>query len=249
MELKVFQDYSTMSEAAARMIIDCVRKKPNALLCFATGDTPKLTYRLLTEMVNRQQVDFSKCFLISLDEWLGIPGDNSGSCHFALRKYLFEPLGLHASQVHVFDSMTKNEEQECELMNNLIEQKGGIDLMIVGVGMNGHIGFNEPGAGIDSNAHVAILDDTTRTVGKKYFQDEVTISKGITLGLKQVLNAKVLLMMANGKKKATVIRKALEEEIGTKFPASLIRLHKKGILIIDTEAASELENRHKWQSN
>ncbi|MGZ5135491.1 MAG: glucosamine-6-phosphate deaminase [Flavitalea sp.] len=245
MELKVFQDYSTLSEAAAAIIIDCVKKKPNALLCFATGDTPRLTYQLLSEMARRDQVDFSSSFIIGLDEWLGIPGDNTGSCHFFLHKYLFQPLGILSTQVHLFNGMTENEEQECKTMNKLVVEKGPIEFMLVGVGMNGHIGFNEPGTDIDSTAHVAILDETTREVGKKYFQEEVTISKGITLGLKQVMEAGTLLMIANGEKKSPVIRQAMKEEIGTTFPASLIRRHKKGILILDTAAASELETSIK----
>ena len=238
-----------MSEAAASKILDCVKAKPDVLLCFATGDTPKLTYQLLSEMAKRNRVDFSRCFIISLDEWIGIPRDNPGSCHFFLHKYLFQPLGILSSQVHLFDSMTTNEELECQRMNKLIEEKGPIDFMVLGVGMNGHIGFNEPGTNIDSTAHVAILDETTRTVGKKYFQEEVKINKGITLGLKQVLQAGTVLMIANGIKKAPVIKQAMEGEISPLFPASLMRLHKRGLLMIDTAAASELETSNKWQNN
>ena len=234
-----------MSEAAATMIIDCVKAKPNAMLCFATGDTPKLTYQLLSEMARRDQVDFSKSFFVGLDEWLGIRPDIPGSCQYFLDKYLFEPLEIHSSQVHLFDSMTTNEDQECEKMNKLIAGKGPIDFMLVGIGMNGHIGFNEPGTDIHSTAHVAILDETTRTVGKKYFKEEVTINKGITLGMKQVLQAGALLLMANGKKKAAVIRRAVKNEITVHFPASLIRKHQNGLLMMDVEAASELETSYK----
>jgi glucosamine-6-phosphate isomerase len=249
MDLKVYPNYADMSVAAANMIIDCVTKKPNSFLCFATGETPKLAYQLVTEKANKNGIDFSKCFIIGLDEWLGIPPANTGSCHYFLDNYLFQPLGIHTSQVHLFDALTKNEEAECERMNKLIEQKGPVGFMVVGVGMNGHIGFNEPGTGIDSTAHVAILDETTRTIGKKYFQDEVSITRGITLGLKQVLQADTLLMIANGKKKASVIQKAVGEEISTSFPASLVRLHKNAILMIDNEAASELQTHRKWQDN
>lgn len=240
MELKVTEDYNTMSVATAAMFIDCIRSKPNALICFASGDTPKLAYQLVAEMLQREDIDISQLFFIGLDEWLGIPPGNTGSCHYFLQHYLFQPSGIDAAQTHLFDALTSNEEQECETMNNIIAQRGGIDLMIVGVGMNGHIGFNEPGADIDSNAHVIELDAITKTVGQKYFQGGVTISKGITIGLKQVMQAKTLLMIANGHKKAPVIKKAVEEEISTNFPASLIRQHKNSVLLIDTEAASEL---------
>jgi galactosamine-6-phosphate isomerase len=249
MELKVYTDYNAMSAAAANMLIDCIRKKPAALLCFATGDTPKLCYQIIAEIAKKDKIDFGKCFIIGLDEWLGVPADNTGSCYHFLQKYLLEPLALLPSQFHLFDSLTTNEKAECERMNKLVEEKGPIDFMVVGVGMNGHIGFNEPGTDLDSMAHVAILDETTRIVGKKYFQNEVPISKGITLGLKQVMQAKTVLMIANGKTKSSVIKRAIEEDIGTPFPASLLRLHKNGILMIDKEAASELQTSQKWQNN
>jgi glucosamine-6-phosphate isomerase len=242
MELKVYEDYTTLSVAAATTIIDYVRKNPSSLLCFATGDTPKLTYQVIVEITKRNMVDFSKCLIIGLDEWLGIPPDNSGSCHHFLHKYLFEPLAINSSQIHLFDAMTTNEEEECEKMNKFIDAKGSVDLMLVGVGMNGHIGFNEPGADINSTAHVSMLDEITQSVGQKYFHEKVSICKGITLGLKQVMQAHTLLMMANGKKKAPVIKQAMEEQISTSFPAGFVRGHKNGILMIDREAASELEH-------
>ncbi len=241
MELKVFDNYGGLSVAAAEMIMDCIKDKPDALLCFATGDTPKLTYQELAAGIKREGTDISKCFFIGLDEWLGIPPHNNGSCHYFLHHYLFSPMGISPRQVHLFDAMTTNEEDECKRMNSIISKRGGIDLMVVGIGMNGHIGFNEPGTAIDAAVHVTPLDEMTKNVGKKYFTEEVTINKGITVGLKQVMQAKTLLMIANGKKKAPVIKKAIEGEISTDFPAALIRKHHNGILMVDSEAASELK--------
>lgn len=242
-ELKIYKNHHEQSVAAAEMIINCIKIKPNALLCFATGDSPKLTYQFLVEKIKRDKIDFSKCFMIGLDEWMGIPPDNTGSCHYFLHQYLFRPMNITSSQIHLFNAFATNEIKECETMNELIIEKGGIDLMVVGVGMNGHIGFNEPGADINSLAHVATLDEITRTVGQKYFQDKVTISKGITLGLKQIMQAKTLLMLADGEKKALVIKKATEQNVSTDFPASLIREHGNGFLIIDNEAALELKTQ------
>ena len=241
MLLKIHETYNAMSSAAAEMIIDTVNKNPKALLCFATGDTPKLTYQTLQEIAKEKEVNFSKCFFLGLDEWLGIPPQNTGSCHYFLHHFLFHPLSIGPSQIHLFNGMAVDPEQECRRMNKLLEDKGPIDFMLVGVGMNGHIGFNEPGTDPDSTAHVAILDRTTQTVGKKYFEQEVAISQGITLGLKQVMNSRKLLMIANGKKKASVIKKSVEAGISSDFPASLVRDHKNSILMIDREAASELE--------
>jgi glucosamine-6-phosphate isomerase len=245
MHIKVFPDYHSMSAATAAAIIHCIQKKPNAFLCFATGDTPKLTYQLLVEHVEKGKVDFSKCFMIGLDEWLGIPPGNSGSCHHFLHRHLFNPLSIHPSQIHLFDALTTDEQAECKKMNNLIMKKGSIDFMLVGVGMNGHIGFNEPGTDINSLAHISQLDNVTRTVGKKYFDQEVKINKGITLGLKHVMRARTLVLVANGKKKSPVIKRAIEGEIDESFPASFVRQHRNAIIMLDSEAASELEKSYK----
>jgi len=241
MELKIHKDYNELSATAAAMIIDYVKNKPEALLCFATGDTPKLTYQLVAETAMKDKVDFGQCFIIGLDEWMGVSPDNPGSCHWFLHEYLFKPIGIDSSQVHLFNAFG-NEKDECRKMNKLIAVNG-IDLMVVGVGMNGHIGFNEPGTDINSLVHVANLDETTTTVGQKYFKDKVEIGKGITVGLKQVMETDTLLMMASEKKKAPVVKRAVEENVSTVFPATLIRQHKNGILMIDNEAASEL-NQH-----
>src|SRR3989337_1529715 len=112
MELKVYPNYTTLSFSAAEMIVNCVKKKPDALLCFATGDTPRLTYKMLEEMVKTDGIDFSKCFIIGLDEWLNIPPDNTGSCHSFLHQFLLQPLCIDQSQVHLFNAMTANEEEE-----------------------------------------------------------------------------------------------------------------------------------------
>ena len=241
MELKVYEDHEAQSAAAAAMIIECIKKKPDALISLATGDSPKLTYKLLTERADKEKVDFSNCRFVALDEWVGIPPDNPGSCHHFLHTYLFQPLGIAPAQVHLFDGMTANEEADCERMNAVISDNGPVDLMLVGVGMNGHVGFNEPGSALNAMAHVSVLDEITKSVSKKYFLDEPFISKGMTLGLKQVMEANTLLMLANGKKKAPVIKKLLGEEISTSFPASVMRLRANSILMIDSEAASELE--------
>ena len=244
MELKVFKDHNEQSAAVAEMIIGCVKTKPEALLCFATGDSPKLAYQLLAAKTIKENIDFSRCFMIGLDEWIGIPPGNTGSCHWFLHEYLFKPMNIDQSQIHLFNAFPKNEKEECRKMNKLIAVNG-IDLIVVGIGMNGHIGFNEPGADIDSLAHVTMLDETTVTVGQKYFPEEVRIEKGITVGIKQIMQAEKLLMLANGKKKAPVVKRAVEENVSVDFPATLIQQHKNGYLMIDNEAASELKTEAK----
>lgn len=243
MKLQITDTYENMSAAAAAVVAEQIKRKPGSLLCFATGDTPKLTYRLLVQKIREENIDISQCFFIGLDEWLGIPPDNEGSCDFFLNEYLFSPLKLKPKQIHLFDGLTNDEEGECKMMNDLIKDKGGIDLAVVGVGMNGHIGFNEPGTPVDAVAHVSQLHETTTSVGKKYFTEVQQLHTGLTVGLKQLMEARQLLMIANGEKKAPVIKRATEEEITIDFPASLMRQHPNGIIIIDNAAASALQTK------
>lgn len=241
MKLKIYKDYRELSDAAATLILDTVKTKPEALLCFATGDSPRLTYQLIVEKARQEGVDFSRCFMIGLDEWMGVPPGNSGSCHYFLHEYLFDPLGIKDSQIHLFDAFAQSEESECGKMDRVIAGKGGIDLVVVGVGLNGHIGFNEPGTSLASTAHFAELEEITKTIGQKYFADKVTIGKGITVGLKQVMEAATLIMLANGSKKSPVIKKAVEDPVGIAFPATLMRHHRNSYLMVDEDAASALK--------
>src|SRR5690349_6462004 len=164
MTLEVFKDHETLSLAAADEIIGQVRSKPSSVLCLAAGDTPRVAYRMVGEIAKREGVDFSKCTFVGLDEWIGIPPDNEGSCAFFLRRNLFEPLGISSSRIHLFNALSPDPLSECKRMDNSVKEKGGIDLALVGVGMNGHIGFNEPGVREDLYSHVVDLDETTRSV-------------------------------------------------------------------------------------
>ncbi len=240
MEIKIFDDYERMSSAAADLIIDIVKRNPVAVLCFATGNTPVLTYKLLAEKAKEEKIDFSKCFCIGLDEWLGVSPDKSGSCHYTLYHQVFRPLGIKDSQIHLFNAMTKDIESECKKMNELIEKVGGIDFLLAGVGVNGHIGFNEPGADVSLLAHDQELHDTTLSSGQNYFSEPTPIKKGITLGMAQVMKARKFLLLANGIKKAPIMKQALEANITNNVPASFIQQHAGGIVILNKEAASAL---------
>ena len=240
MQLKIFKDYAALSVQVAEEIIECVKKKPTAVLCLAAGDTPRLPYQLLTGRATDENLDFTHCHFIGLDEWIGIPPENEGSCQYFLRNYLFSPLSISPTHIHLFNAMAQDLNFECRKMNSIIEEKRGIDLMIVGVGMNGHIGFNEPGVFFDNDAHVVDLDLTTQAVGQKYFKNPVAIRQGITLGFNQLMKSKKLILIASGPKKSTIIQKALEGEIGTEVPASIVRKHPVSEVIIDEEAASLL---------
>jgi glucosamine-6-phosphate isomerase len=247
---KVFPDYDALSKQTADELIDLIKQKPNAVICFASGSTPVGTCEWLVKKIKEQQIDVSKITFIGLDEWVGIPKENKGSCYYFQYHYLFTPLQLQSSQIVLFDGMAKNLEGQCMQMDATIEQKGGIDLMIVGIGMNGHIGFNEPGVDFNLLSHVINLDDTTKTVGQKYFTETIALSQGITLGLGHLMQTKKVILQANGIKKANIIKQAHEpvtvnglsqrDPFGTKLPASILQTHPNSFIYVDADAGSLL---------
>lgn len=241
MQLRIYENYDELSSAAAREIISVVAQKPDAVLCLAAGDTPRLTYSMLVKIAREECINFSSCTFIGLDEWMGITPDNEGSCQYFLRQQIFAPLNISDGQIFLFDALTTAPEEECRRIDNVISGKQGIDLMLVGIGMNGHIGFNEPSEFFSHYSHIVTLGDDTKAVGQKYFREQTTLTLGITLGLKHLMEAKVALLLANGSKKADVIKKALEGNITPQLPASILRNHKNGLIIIDKDAASQLE--------
>jgi len=244
MKLKRFKNYHELSDFAAGDIANSIKSKPSLVLCLASGDTPKLTVELLVKKLKEEKIDYSKITFIGLDEWVGLPPTNTGSCHYFFQNKLIEPLQLKPSQYFLFNALADDFENECVKMDRFINDRNGIDVMLVGIGMNGHIGFNEPGAAFNNLSHVIELDEITKAVGQKYFNEQVELGKGITLGFKHLLNAKKVFMMANGSKKAEVIKKAVEGTVTESFPASIMQQHENGFILIDDEAASLLSKPH-----
>ena len=239
-----FKNYQEQSAYAAIEIANAVKDNPSMVLCMASGHTPALTAELLVKKLREERIDYSQMTFLGLDEWVGLLPANAGSCHYFFKTKLFEPLQLNASQYFLFNAMADDLEAECKKMDAVIADKGGIDVMLVGIGMNGHIGFNEPGTPFNIYCHVAELDDTTKTVGQKYFKEKTALHQGITVGLGHLMNAKKVFLKANGKRKAEVIKKTVEGEVNENFPASIMRKHANGFVILDDEAASLLSKPH-----
>jgi glucosamine-6-phosphate isomerase len=240
MTLKIFANSSELSRFAANQILDCVQAKPTAVLCLASGETPKLTYKMVVEGAQQRHLDFSKATIFALDEWVGIGTTNSGSCHYFLTENLLKPLGTQAHQFHFFDGLAQDSQAVCNTINTKLAALGGLDLILVGVGLNGHVGFNEPGSPIDLHAHVADLDKITIDVGQKYFIEATALSKGMTMGLADFFEARTAILMASGDKKAAIMKRAIEGEISNAIPASLIRQHKNSFVLLDEAAACKL---------
>ncbi|HTE09825.1 MAG TPA: glucosamine-6-phosphate deaminase [Chitinophagaceae bacterium] len=240
MQIDIFDSPDILAQLTARKIIDMVSRKPNALLCLAGGETPRLTYQYIVEGAKNNGIDFSLVQFVSLDEWVGIPASNKGSCYYFLHETIFEPLAIKQTNIHFFNSTAGNLSAECERINQIIQNLGGIDLMLVGIGMNGHIGFNEPGISPYLFAHVIELDIITQQVGQKYFSEITPLQKGISLGMAQFMQSGMVILLATGNKKAPIIKKALEENVSAAVPAGFIQEHTNAFVLLDSEAAGLL---------
>lgn len=240
MTLKVFEDNSSLALFAAHQILDCVRQKPDAVLCLTSGDTPLKTYTRIVELAQQTRTDLSRVTFFALDEWLGIPTTSPGSCYYIVMENLLKPLQIDAKQFHYFDGLAKDPQGVCDSIHKKLQQLGGLDLIFVGVGLNGHIGLNEPGTPKHLHAHISDLDPMTIDIGQKYFTEKTVLTKGLTMGLADFLEAKTAMVIASGKKKAPIMKQALEGAVSNSLPVSLIREHKHGFVLLDAEAASEL---------
>ncbi|SDM21798.1 6-phosphogluconolactonase [Siphonobacter aquaeclarae] len=241
MQVLIAENHEEQSFQAAMRMVDVFRTKPDPVFCVASGDSPRLAYGLFVPLLLHSGIDFSRATFIGLDEWIGVMPDNPGSCHYFLRRYLFDPLGLSPEQFRLFDAQADDLTAECRAMDAFIAEKGGIDFMLVGIGMNGHIGFNEPGTDPGLRSHVVSLDATTTSVGQKYFAEKTSLKTGITLGLTQLAEARKAVLVASGARKAPIVQAALEGPVSTEVPASFLRRHSDATILLDREAGSQLK--------
>ncbi|WP_161485682.1 MULTISPECIES: glucosamine-6-phosphate deaminase [Gracilibacillus] len=224
--LNVVADYEALSSLAAAEVIRQVKQKPNACFCLAAGDTPKGMMRYLVEAQRRNEADFSQSHFVLLDEWVGLDKQDEGSCQHFLYTNLFEPLQIAESQIHGFDAKADDVEEECRQINTTIKELGGIDLTVLGIGVNGHIGFNEPGVDFTKEAHVVHLEETTTSVGAKYFADQQQApEQGLTLGVSQIMEADKAVIIASGANKRPAVYALLYEQVSSQCPASILRTH------------------------
>jgi glucosamine-6-phosphate isomerase len=239
MKVKTFKDYDTLSKEVAELISSVISKKPYALVCIASGHTPIGVFKHLAEKINDKSLDARKVTFVSLDEWLGIDPSDPGSCISMLRKDFFSKVKLREEQIETFD-VNADPIGECARMNDLIAANGGLDVMLVGIGLNGHIGMNEPGTSFRSYAHVSALAEETKTSGQKYFSKPTTLSKGITLGLRHFAECRLPILMANGSKKAAIISQVINSKPTEQVPATIVHNIPQALVMIDAEAAAEL---------
>ncbi|MFM9281274.1 glucosamine-6-phosphate deaminase [Paenibacillus jiagnxiensis] len=238
METHIARNYHEMSEQAAELIIHQVRQKPDSLVCFAAGTTPLGTLSCLVEAVHSGRISFDQCRFISLDEWVGLGASDEGSCRQTLDSHFFEPCGIQEQNIHFFNGTSGDLEAECKAMDDFIQAHGKIDLLLLGVGVNGHLGFNEPHVDVELYSHVTDLASVTKQVSVKYFPEQTNVQKGITLGIKHLMQASTVILIADGDKKAEIMRKALFHEITSEVPVTVLRQHPNVYVCMDEAAAA-----------
>ncbi|WP_420149725.1 6-phosphogluconolactonase [Spirosoma sp.] len=240
MTIQEFPDHESLSQYTAEHIAAIINQKPDALLCLASGDTPIETYHRFVALVKDERVDVSRCTFVGLDEWVGFGPEDAGSCSYYVFRDLFTPLNLRPNQIYVFDAKADDLDAECARIDTLIDSHGGLDLLLVGMGMNGHIALNEPGTPFTLGCHVSELAESTKTVGQKYFTQETPLTKGITLGLRHLTEAHDVILLVSGAKKAPTLRDALKGPVTEQVPASIIQNRPNVQVWIDKAAGSLL---------
>lgn len=222
MNVRIYKDYSALSRAAADLIVAFLKAKPASLICLASGHSPKGVFECLIEDVRENKVSFDQCTFVGLDEWIGIGPSDDGSCRGMMDQDLFGPLKIGESQIVFFDGLSPDPESDVARVNDLISGNEGLDIMLVGMGTNGHIAMNEPGTPFNMRAHVSTLAEETITVGQKYFKKATALSKGITLGLGHLQESRLPILVANGEKKTAIVNKMLTSGPDEELPASIV---------------------------
>jgi glucosamine-6-phosphate deaminase len=243
MKVIVAKNYEEMSKIAAKEIAKLLYVKPNAVLGLATGSTPEGVYKELSELNKQHKVDFSKVTSYNLDEYKGLKGEHPQSYRYFMDTNLFNHVNIDKNKTYVPNGIAENYEVECRRYDEAIENAGGIDLQLLGIGTNGHIGFNEPSDFLNLNTHVTELTEDTIKANSRFFDGiEEVPTEAITMGLGSIMKAKKIILLASGLKKAEIILKLVEDKISTRVPASMLQVHQNVLVIVDQEAGSLLRS-------
>ena len=235
------KDYVDMSRKAANIVSAQVIMKPNCVLGLATGSTPIGLYNQLVEWYNKGDLDFSEVMTVNLDEYKGLSRDNDQSYYYFMHQNLFDHVNIPAENTYLPNGMEPDSQKECQEYTDLLQSLGGVDLQLLGIGHNGHIGFNEPGEAFDKQVHCVNLTQSTIEANKRFFASADDVPKqAYTMGIKTIMQAKKILIVASGEDKAEIVRDAFFGPITPKVPASVLQLHNDVTLVADEAALSKL---------
>jgi glucosamine-6-phosphate deaminase len=243
MQVSVFKDERTLARTLAAHIAQSLAEKPDLVLGLPTGRTPIRLYHELGAMHAKGQIDFARATTFNLDEFLGIPSSHPGSYRSFMQEHLFSRVNLSPERINIPNGAAADPAAECERYERAIAEAGGIDLQLLGIGTNGHIGFNEPARELAAMTHRVVLKASTRHSNAGLFGgDESQVPKeALSVGMATIMHARGIVLMATGKSKARCIQRVVDGPITTKLPASFLQLHRHVELMLDESAASALD--------
>ena len=241
MQIFVTKDYQEMSEAAADMIVDLVEEKPGCVLGLATGSTPEGLYAEIAKRHEAEDIDFSRVATFNLDEYRGLPADHEQSYHYFMQKHLFSKINVRPENTHVPNGANPDAQAACDAYEASILLAGGVDLQLLGLGHNGHIGFNEPCDEFPVRTHVVELTESTINANSRLFESVDQVPReAYTMGIGTIMKARAILVVASGVDKAQIVRDAFFGPVTPKVPASVLQLHPNVTVVVDAEAGSLL---------
>lgn len=241
MKIYKAKDYKDMSRKAANIISAQVIMKPNCVLGLATGSTPIGTYDQLVEWYNKGDLDFSEVTTVNLDEYKGLPRTNDQSYYYFMHQHLFDRVNIDPERTNVPNGMEPDAEKECGRYEELIRSLGGVDLRLLGLGHNGHIGFDEPGEAFEKETHCVELTESTIEANKRFFASADDVPKqAYTMGIKTIMQAKKILIVVNGENKADIVERAFFGPVTPEVPASILQLHNDVTLVGDEAALAKI---------
>ncbi len=241
MQIYQARNYYEMSVKAASIISSQIILKPNSVLGLATGSTPEGLYQQLISRNLRGEIDFSTVHTINLDEYIGLSASNEQSYSYYMHNRLFDHINIPEENCHLLNGMAQDSETECNRYDKLIKDLGGIDLQLLGVGPNGHIGFNEPSTHFSKGTNLVGLTQSTIDANSRFFENLADVPcQAYTIGIKSIMSAKKILFIVNGKHKAEILKKIVYGKITPEVPASVLQLHNDVTLVADSEAMSLL---------
>lgn len=241
MKLIKTKDYAELSRKAANIIAAQITMKPDCLLGLATGSSPVGTYENLVSMYENGDLDFSQVKSVNLDEYVGLDGSNDQSYRYFMNTHLFDKVNIDIANTHVPDGTILDNAKCCDSYNALLKEMGTVDLQLLGIGPNGHIGFNEPDDHFEKVTHCVDLTDETIQANKRFFASEADVPRqAYSMGIGNIMSAKMILLVANGKNKAKALAAAINGPVTPQCPASILQFHPNVIIIADEEALSEL---------
>lgn len=241
MKVITVSNYEEMSKTAADMMAKQIILKNNSILGLATGGTPLGMYKELIKMYSENKIDFSEVKTFNLDEYYGLDIKNKNSYHYYMMNNFFNHVNIKKENINIPDGNALHMEEECTDYDNKIKDAGGIDIQVLGIGVDGHIGFNEPDSHFETGTHIVKLKEETIKSNSRFFNSEKEVPHyAISMGIKNIMQSKSIILLANGEEKAEAISKTVNGKLCPEVPASILQIHPNVTIIVDSKAAGKL---------